>query len=99
MRAWRWLRENSILIIGLLAIAYMLVPILVIAVFSFNDPPGRYNFEWAGFTTEYWADAFGIEELTESLLTSIRLAFFTAIGATILGTLLAIALVLWAFLG
>jgi spermidine/putrescine transport system permease protein len=99
VRAWRWLRENSILIIGLLAIAYMLVPILVIAVFSFNDPPGRYNFEWAGFTTEYWADAFGIEELTESLLTSIRLAFFTAIGATILGTLLAIALVRYQFFG
>jgi spermidine/putrescine transport system permease protein len=99
VRAWRWLRENSILIIGLLAIAYMLVPILVIAVFSFNDPPGRYNFEWAGFTTQYWTDAFGIEELTESLLTSIRLAFLTAIGATILGTLLAIALVRYQFFG
>ena len=24
------------------------------SLFSFNDPPGRYNFAWVGFTTEYW---------------------------------------------
>ena len=70
MKAWRWLREHSILIIGLMVIAYMLVPILIIAVFSFNDPPGRYNFEWAGFTTQYWADAFGITELTKAKIES-----------------------------
>ncbi|MCB0869262.1 MAG: ABC transporter permease [Solirubrobacterales bacterium] len=99
MKAWHWLRENAVMIVGLLAIAYMLIPILVIAVFSFNDPSGRFNFEWVGFTTEYWTKPFAITELTDSLLLSIRLAFFTAIGATILGTLLAIALVRYQFMG
>lgn len=99
MKAWHWLRENAVMIVGLLAIAYMLVPILVIAVFSFNDPSGRFNFEWVGFTTEYWTKPFAIQELTDSLLTSVRLAFLTAIGATALGTLLAIALVRYQFFG
>ncbi len=99
MKAWTWLKEHAVLIVGLIAIAYMLVPILVIAVFSFNDPAGKYNFEWVGFTTEYWTKPFAVTELTDSLLTSIRLAALTSIGATTLGTLLAIALVRYQFLG
>jgi len=99
MKAWAWLKEHIILIIGLIAIAYMLIPILVIAVFSFNDPAGRFNFEWVGFTTEYWGKPFAITELTDALITSIKLALLTSIGATILGTLLAIALVRYNFFG
>ena len=99
MKAWNWLRENAVLIVGILVIFYMLAPIAVIALFSFNDPVGRFNFEWAGFTTQYWQDPFAVQELTDSLLVSIRLAFFTAIGATILGTLIAIALVRYQFFG
>jgi len=99
MKAWRWFKEHLVLFIGLLALAYMLLPILIIAIFSFNDPSGRYNFEWVGFTTQYWAEPFAIKELTDALLVSIRLAFFTAIGATILGTLIAIALVRYQFFG
>lgn len=99
MRAWRWLKAHAVLGVGLLVLLYMLLPIVVIAAFSFNDPSGRYNFEWVGFTTQYWQDAFGIRSLTDSLLISIRLAFFTAIGATVLGTLLAIALVRYQFFG
>jgi spermidine/putrescine transport system permease protein len=77
----------------------MLLPIAVIAIFSFNDPVGRYNFEWAGFTLDHWRNAFGVEELTDSLLTSIRLAALSTVGATILGTLIAIALVRHQFFG
>jgi spermidine/putrescine transport system permease protein len=99
MRAWRWLRENSVMIVALMVIAYMLIPIAVIALFSFNNPEGRFNFEWVGFTTKYWTEPFAIHDLTQALITSIKLALLTAIGATILGTLLAIALVRYNFLG
>ena len=34
-----------------LAVAYLLVPIALIAVFSFNDPEGKFNYTWSGFTT------------------------------------------------
>ncbi len=96
---WRWIKEHIVLFVGLLAMIYMLLPIAVIAVFSFNDPTGRYNFEWVGFTTKYWQDPFAITPLTDSLITSIQLAFLTSIGATILGTLIAIALVRYNFFG
>jgi len=99
MKAWRWLKDNGVMIFAILALMYMLLPIAIIALFSFNNPTGRYNFEWVGFTTEYWRNPFAVTELTDSLLLSIRLAFFTAIGATFLGTLIAIALVRYQFFG
>ncbi|HTU15198.1 MAG TPA: ABC transporter permease [Solirubrobacterales bacterium] len=99
MKISRWLRENGVMIFAILALIYMLLPIAVIALFSFNDPSGRYNFEWVGFTTEYWKNPFAVKELTDALLVSIRLAFFTAIGATFLGTLIAMALVRYQFFG
>ena len=41
-----------------LALLYLLVPIFVIIVFSFNDPQGRFNFIWQGFTLDAWRDPF-----------------------------------------
>ena len=99
MGAWRWLREHATLIAGVLIVIYMLAPIVVIAVFSFNDPTGKFNFEWVGFTTEYWQKAFDNQEINDSLWLSIRLAFFTSLGATLLGTLIALALVRYEFFG
>jgi spermidine/putrescine transport system permease protein len=96
---WARIRDNAVLYVGVLVLIYMLAPIAVIAIFSFNDPTGKFNFEWVGFTTEYWTGAFDNEEINNSLLLSIRLAFFTSLGATILGTLIALALVRYEFLG
>ena len=99
MSLWQRIKDNSTLFVGILVLIYMLAPIAVIAVFSFNDPTGKFNFEWVGFTTEYWTNAFANEEINNSLLLSIRLAFFTSLGATILGTLIALALVRYEFGG
>ena len=99
MKAWRWLREHAVNIFAGLALFYMLAPIAVIAMFSFNDPAGRFNFEWVGFTLDAWKDPFGIPELTDALITSVQLAALSSIGATILGTLIAIALVRYNFFG
>ena len=95
----RWLREKAVLIFACLVVLYMLVPIFVIAVFSFNDPAGRFNFTWQGFTTEHWGNAFGIPELTDALLTSIELAAASTVISTILGTMIAMALVRYEFRG
>src|SRR5215208_4381488 len=69
-----WLRRNGIRIYGALAIAYMLIPIVVIAVFSFNDPTGKFNFTWNGFTLEHWENAFSLPALNEAFVTSLVLA-------------------------
>ena len=97
--AWKWLRYHAVSIWAALAIAYLLVPIALIAVFSFNDPEGKFNYTWSGFTTKYWADAFAIPDLNDAFLTSIRLAALSTLVATILGTMIALALVRHNFMG
>ena len=98
-RAWRWLRYHGVSIWAALAIAYLLIPIVLIAVFSFNDPEGKFNYIWNGFTTEHWTNIFGVEELTDAFLTSLRLAALSTLLSTILGTLIALALVRHQFRG
>ena len=71
MSLWRRLRENATLFVGILVLIYLLTPIAVIAIFSFNDPTGKFNFEWVGFTTQYWTGAFDVEEINNSLILSI----------------------------
>jgi spermidine/putrescine transport system permease protein len=98
-RAWKWLKRNGIVIYGVLALAYMLIPIVLIIVFSFNDPAGKFNFTWNGFTLDHWAHPFEISELTDALLLSLRLAVLATLISTALGTLIALALVRYDFFG
>ena len=98
-RGWKWLREHAVNIVAALVVVYLLIPIVVIFIFSFNDPAGRYNYTWVGFTFEHWAHAFSREELTEALLTSLKLAFLATAISTIIGTLMALALVRHQFFG
>jgi spermidine/putrescine transport system permease protein len=98
-RTWKWLREHAVNIFAGLAIAYLLIPIAVIIFFSFNNPAGKYNFTWVGFTLEHWRNVFGISDLNEALLTSLRLALFATLISTAIGTAMALALVRYRFFG
>ena len=98
-RFWLWLREHAVIIVAGLVVIYMLIPIAVIFVFSFNDPAGRYNFTWVGFTLEHWGDAFSIPELNDALWTSLKLAFLATLISTAIGTMMALALVRHQFFG
>jgi spermidine/putrescine transport system permease protein len=99
MRAWRWLRYHAVSIWAAIAITYLLVPIALIAVFSFNDPEGKFNYTWSGFTTDHWTNAFGISELNDALVQSLALAGLATLISTILGTMIALALVRHHFAG
>ena len=52
---------------GGLALLYLLVPIGVILVFSFNKPRGRFNFIWQEFSLDAWTDPFGVPGISEAL--------------------------------
>jgi spermidine/putrescine transport system permease protein len=99
--AWSWLRHNALPIYAGLAVAYMLVPIFVIAVFSFGEAPkDKLTFGLDdGFTLEYWRTVFSLPELNDALFTSLRLAALSTLVSTAIGTLMAIALVRHRFLG
>jgi spermidine/putrescine transport system permease protein len=102
-RAWSWLRRNGLTIYAGFAVAYMLIPIAVIAVFSFADASeNRDRLAFAinnGFTLEYWEHAFSVPDLNEALVTSFQLAALTTLASTAIGTLMAIALVRHRFYG
>ncbi len=98
-RVWKWVREHGINIYAALAIAYLLIPIAVILVFSFNDPAGKYNYTWTSFTLQHWRNAFGLSDLNDALFTSLRLAALATLISTALGTLMALALVRYEFVG
>jgi spermidine/putrescine transport system permease protein len=97
--AWRWLREHAVNIVAGLVVVYMLIPIAVIFVFSFNDPAGKYNYTWVGFTLKHWSNAFGIPELNDALFESLKLAVLATVISTAIGTLMALALVRHEFFG
>ena len=99
--AWAWLRRHALMIYAGVAVAYMLIPIAVVAVFSFGETPrDRLNFSLdGGFTLEYWENAFSIPELNEAMLLSLELAALTTVIATAIGTLMAMALVRHHFFG
>jgi spermidine/putrescine transport system permease protein len=84
---------------ALIALLYLLVPIAVILVFSFNNPVGRFNFIWQEFSLDAWTDPFGVPGIGDALLTSVEIAALSTIGATALGTLTALALVRYEFKG
>jgi spermidine/putrescine transport system permease protein len=97
--AWRWLREHAVNIVAAVVVLYLLVPIAVILFFSFNDPAGRYNFTWVGFTLKHWGNAFGLPDLNSALLTSLKLAALATLISTAIGTVMALGLVRYEFFG
>ena len=82
-----------------LGLIYLLIPIAVIIVFSFNQPQGRFNFIWQEFSFNAWKDPFGVPGIGDALRNSIEIALLSTVGATILGTLTALALVRYEFKG
>jgi spermidine/putrescine transport system permease protein len=76
-----------------LAIVYLMAPVLVMALFSFNDPVGKSNFVWQGFSIDAWLNIFGVPGLQGAVTISLIIALLSTIVATILGTLIALALV------
>jgi spermidine/putrescine transport system permease protein len=82
-----------------LGMIYLFVPIAWIVLFSFNRPKGNYNIVWQEFTFENWADPFGEEALTDAFVQSIRIALISTAIATVLGSMIAIALARYRFRG
>jgi spermidine/putrescine transport system permease protein len=93
------LLDQSLNIYAGLALLYLLLPIAVIVVFSFNDPQSRFNFVWHGFTLDNWKHPFDVPGLTEAMTNSLKIAAISTVIATILGTLMALALVRYRFRG
>jgi len=79
-----------------LVIAYLVLPILVMVIYSFNKVTTglpQVSFTWNGFTTQWYQQWNNVPGLTSAFWLSVRLAIASTLLATIVGTLLALALV------
>ena len=95
----RFVRRHLLTVYAILAFAYLLVPIGIVILFSFNNPAGRYNYTWQGFTLDHWRNWNGVPGLSDAMVLSIEIALVASIIATALGTLIALALVRYGFRG
>jgi putrescine transport system permease protein len=78
---------------GWLAAGYLFlyVPIVALVIYSFNDSPIPNH--WAGFTLKWYAKLATDGEMLAGLWLSLKIAFLTACGSVVLGTLAAFSLV------
>ena len=89
----------ALYVVTFFGFAYLFIPLLTIAVFSFNDPEGRFNTEWSSFTLDHWRNPFVAGDYTDALVVSMRVAFVACTLATVLGALIALALARYKILG
>jgi spermidine/putrescine transport system permease protein len=90
-RRGRWLAVYSWLVI-----AYLVLPIFVMVAYSFNKVNSglpQVSFSWNGFTTQWYQQWSNVPGLTNAFWLTIRLGIASTILATVVGTLLALALV------
>ena len=92
-------RRRVLDVYALLALAYLFLPIGVVIAFSFNNPLGRFNYTWQGFTFKNWLHPFNYPGLSSAIKVSIEIALLSSLVATLLGTLIALALVRYRFRG
>jgi spermidine/putrescine transport system permease protein len=94
-----WMRRYVLTVYAGLALVYLFLPIAIVILFSFNNPAGRFNYTWQGFTFKNWTHPLDYPGLSGALKISIEIAVLSSLVATALGTLIALALVRYAFRG
>ena len=81
------------------AVVYLFLPIAVMIAFSFNDPAGRQNITWQGFTLRNYVDLWGRPDITGPMVNSLIVAVVATLISTVLGTLIGMALTRYDFRG
>lgn len=84
---------------SVIALVYLLIPIVYTIAFSFNNSQGRTNTIWQGFTLDKWMNVCARPDVCASVGTSLLISTVSTLVATVLGTAVAIALVRYSFRG
>ncbi len=83
-------------IFSVVALVIMMIPIVYTIVFSFNDSR-RSNIVWRGFTMDNWLSVCADERVCQSFGNSIFVGLTATFFSTLLGTMIAIAIVRYTF--
>jgi len=96
---WSFVRRHVLTAYSILFFIYLMLPIAVVVIFSFNNPVGRFNYTWQGFTWDNWRYWDGVPGIRSAIILSLEIALIASLVATALGTLIALALVRYGFRG
>jgi spermidine/putrescine transport system permease protein len=96
-----WVRKHLVLILGLAVLVYTFIPIFVVVLMSFNKPPSEQSkvYKFNEFTLDNWLHPCADPSMCDALGRSISIGLLSTLVATLLGTLLAFALVRHDFVG
>jgi spermidine/putrescine transport system permease protein len=97
--AWAFVKHHVLTVYSILFFGYLLLPIGVVILFSFNHPTGKFNYTWQGFTWDNWHYWNGVPGIQSAIVLSLEIALLASVVATALGTLIALALVRYGFRG
>ncbi len=97
-RAQLWLANHFAMISAILVLIYLFLPVAYTFVFSFNDH-GKTNITWQGFTWKHWQNPCRVAGACDSLVTSLQVGVLSTVIATVLGTMMALAMVRYRFRG
>ena len=97
--AWAFVKRHVLTVYSLLFFGYLLLPIGIVIAFSFNNPTGRFNYVWQGFTWNNWRYWDGVPGIRSAIFLSLEIGFIASLIATALGTSIALALVRYGFRG
>jgi spermidine/putrescine transport system permease protein len=92
-------REHLVVFAAIAALFYMFLPIAIVLLFSFNNPAGKFNFTFTKFTWDNWLHPCRPAGMCEAVGVSLKLGLLATLLSTILGTLVAFALVRYRFRG
>jgi spermidine/putrescine transport system permease protein len=98
-KVFAFARRHVLTLYALVAFGYLLLPISVVVLFSFNHPHGRFNYTWQGFTFDNWVHWDAVPGLRGALEASLEIAAISSVSATVLGAMIALALVRYGFRG
>ena len=98
-RGRRWLADHLVLFYAMLVLLYMVLPVFVVILMSFNDPASRQSYQFDGFTWDNWTNICGPYQLCSSVVTSLKIGLLATLLATVLGTLMAFGMVRHKFRG
>ncbi len=82
---------------GLLGYLFFYLPILILVFFSFNA--SRSTAQWTGFSLSWYAEMAGDQQIILALWNSLFVAIVSTVISTILGTLAAMAMERYDFVG
>jgi len=98
-RVWALVKRYALAVYALLFFAYLMLPIAIVMLFSFNKPSGRFNYTWQSFTLDNWRHWDAVPGIRSAIFLSLEIALIASVIATALGTMIALALVRYGFRG